>query len=173
MSLVTDWYSEIKITKNIWYFARLFVPLSIFGEVLEWLKRHAWKACNRQNRFAGSNPVLSARTGSKLRGKTSGLCCSLREAREKDSKLLGERNPVLSAGFKAPRQKLRGFVVLSATPYFYDLRTKLVNSSFFSRKGCTFAAANLTKLIPNEKKNCFHGCDSHSRHDHLGWRIDD
>ena len=69
--------------------------------------------------------------------------------------------------------KPRGFVVLSTTPYFYDLRTKLVNSSFFSRKGCTFAAANLTKLIPNEKKNCFHGCDSHSRHDHLGWRIDD
>ena len=30
------------------------------GKVLEWLKRHAWKACNRQNRFAGSNPVLSA-----------------------------------------------------------------------------------------------------------------
>ena len=30
------------------------------GEVLEWLKGHAWKACNRQNRFAGSNPVLSA-----------------------------------------------------------------------------------------------------------------
>ena len=29
--------------------------------MLEWLKRHAWKACNRQNRFAGSNPVLSAR----------------------------------------------------------------------------------------------------------------
>ena len=24
------------------------------------MKRHAWKACNRQNRFAGSNPVLSA-----------------------------------------------------------------------------------------------------------------
>ena len=36
------------------------------GEVLEWLKRHAWKACNRQNWFAGSNPVLSAGgTGSK------------------------------------------------------------------------------------------------------------
>ena len=31
------------------------------GEVLEWLKRHAWKACNRQNWFAGSNPVLSAK----------------------------------------------------------------------------------------------------------------
>ena len=29
--------------------------------MLEWLKRHAWKACNRQNRFAGSNPVLSAK----------------------------------------------------------------------------------------------------------------
>ena len=40
------------------------------GEVLEWLKRHAWKACNRQNRFAGSNPVLSAEADSKLREKT-------------------------------------------------------------------------------------------------------
>ena len=30
------------------------------GKVLEWLKRHAWKACNRQKRFGGSNPPLSA-----------------------------------------------------------------------------------------------------------------
>ena len=30
------------------------------GEVLEWLKRHAWKVCKRQKRFAGSNPALSA-----------------------------------------------------------------------------------------------------------------
>ena len=30
------------------------------GEMLEWLKRHAWKACNRQKRFRGSNPRLSA-----------------------------------------------------------------------------------------------------------------
>ena len=30
------------------------------GEVLEWLKRHAWKACKRQKRFGGSNPSLSA-----------------------------------------------------------------------------------------------------------------
>ena len=29
--------------------------------MLEWLKRHAWKACKRQKRFAGSNPALSAR----------------------------------------------------------------------------------------------------------------
>lgn len=28
------------------------------GKVLEWLKRHAWKACNRQNRFGGSNPLF-------------------------------------------------------------------------------------------------------------------
>ena len=34
-----------------------------FGEVLEWLKRHAWKACSRQNWLAGSNPVLSAGSG--------------------------------------------------------------------------------------------------------------
>ncbi len=31
------------------------------GEVLEWLKRHAWKACIRQKCITGSNPVLSAR----------------------------------------------------------------------------------------------------------------
>ena len=37
-----------------------FAPAIAQGEVLEWLKRHAWKACNRQNRFAGSHPVLSA-----------------------------------------------------------------------------------------------------------------
>ncbi len=32
------------------------------GEVLEWLKRHAWKACKRLKRFGGSNPPLSAIT---------------------------------------------------------------------------------------------------------------
>ena len=30
------------------------------GEMLEWLKRHAWKACIRQKRIAGSNPAFSA-----------------------------------------------------------------------------------------------------------------
>ena len=44
---------------------------SIFGEVLEWLKRHAWKACNRQNRFAGSNPVLSAKQEGKSSNKSN------------------------------------------------------------------------------------------------------
>ena len=38
----------------------LAVPTNSTGEVLEWLKRHAWKACSRQNWLAGSNPVLSA-----------------------------------------------------------------------------------------------------------------
>ncbi len=32
----------------------------IVGEMLEWLKRHAWKACIRQKCIAGSNPALSA-----------------------------------------------------------------------------------------------------------------
>ena len=36
------------------------------GEMLEWLKRHAWKACIRQKRIRGSNPRLSAElTGQK------------------------------------------------------------------------------------------------------------
>ena len=26
----------------------------------EWSKEHAWRACNRQKRFMGSNPILSA-----------------------------------------------------------------------------------------------------------------
>ena len=30
------------------------------GEVLEWLKRHAWKACIPQKGIRGSNPCLSA-----------------------------------------------------------------------------------------------------------------
>ena len=30
------------------------------GEMLEWLKRHAWKACIRQQCIRGSNPRLSA-----------------------------------------------------------------------------------------------------------------
>ena len=30
------------------------------GEMLEWLKRHAWKACIRLKCIAGSNPALSA-----------------------------------------------------------------------------------------------------------------
>ncbi len=40
-----------------------FSPISDWcreGEMLEWLKRHAWKACKRQKRFGGSNPPLSA-----------------------------------------------------------------------------------------------------------------
>ncbi len=30
------------------------------GKMLEWFKRHAWKACSRQNWHGGSNPPLSA-----------------------------------------------------------------------------------------------------------------
>ena len=35
--------------------------------MLEWLKRHAWKACKLQKGFRGSNPRLSARL---KKGKT-------------------------------------------------------------------------------------------------------
>ena len=50
-------------------FGRMVTPSDyIFtsGEVLEWLKRHAWKACKRQKRFGGSNPPLSAGSTLKL-----------------------------------------------------------------------------------------------------------
>ena len=46
----------------------------LYGEMLEWLKRHAWKACIRQNRISGSNPDLSARqeTGAYVPGRQTG-----------------------------------------------------------------------------------------------------
>ncbi len=37
------------------------------GEMLEWLKRHAWKACKLQKGFRGSNPRLSARKSEEIR----------------------------------------------------------------------------------------------------------
>ncbi len=48
--------------ENLFYLCTRFEN----GEVLEWLKRHAWKACIRQKRIRGSNPRLSAElTGQK------------------------------------------------------------------------------------------------------------
>ncbi len=41
-------------------FAPLNIHQCIYGVVLEWLKRHAWKACIRQKRIGGSNPPHSA-----------------------------------------------------------------------------------------------------------------
>ena len=38
-----------------------------FGEMAEWSKAHAWKVCNRQKRFMGSNPILSAMFYEKVR----------------------------------------------------------------------------------------------------------
>ena len=38
----------------------LLPPISTRGKVLEWLKRHAWKACKPLKGFVGSNPILSA-----------------------------------------------------------------------------------------------------------------
>ena len=37
--------------------------------MLEWLKRHAWKACSRLKRLTGSNPVLSAKTNQNEKNK--------------------------------------------------------------------------------------------------------
>ena len=50
--------------RNVSWFACIFENSAPCGEasgkVLEWLKRHAWKACIRQKRIRGSNPLLSA-----------------------------------------------------------------------------------------------------------------
>ena len=45
----------------------------LIGEMLEWLKRHAWKACIRQKRIGGSNPPYSA--GKPLQVFCSGFFC--------------------------------------------------------------------------------------------------
>ena len=41
------------------------------GEMLEWLKRHAWKACIRLKRIGGSNPPLSAKNKQVKQNKNS------------------------------------------------------------------------------------------------------
>ena len=38
----------------------------IFGQVAEWFKAHAWRACGQQNCLVGSNPTLSACSGAKM-----------------------------------------------------------------------------------------------------------
>ena len=51
-----------KTAKNFWQDE--IKPLSLHtekGVVLEWLKRHAWKACVRQKRTASSNLAHSAK----------------------------------------------------------------------------------------------------------------
>ena len=45
---------------NLRSFSKIVSRVDTFGKVLEWLKRHAWKACIRQKRIRGSNPLLSA-----------------------------------------------------------------------------------------------------------------
>ena len=45
--------------------------------MLEWLKRHAWKACIRQKRIPGSNPGLSAPKLLKISNKQSLFLLSL------------------------------------------------------------------------------------------------
>ena len=50
-----------KIIRNLRPFSKNVSRDDTFGKVLEWLKRHAWKACIRQKRIRGSNPLLSAR----------------------------------------------------------------------------------------------------------------
>ena len=47
--------------RNLRSFSNSVSQCDAFGKVLEWLKRHAWKACIRQKRIRGSNPLLSAR----------------------------------------------------------------------------------------------------------------
>ena len=49
-----------KIIRNLQPFSEKVSWDEAFGKVLEWLKRHAWKACIRQKRIRGSNPLLSA-----------------------------------------------------------------------------------------------------------------
>ena len=47
---------------ELYFFCKLH-PISedsVFGEMLEWLKRHAWKACIPLKGIGGSNPPLSA-----------------------------------------------------------------------------------------------------------------
>ena len=47
-------------------FLYLCRPIPFRGEMLEWFKRHAWKACVLQKGTGGSNPFLSAKIKDQL-----------------------------------------------------------------------------------------------------------
>jgi hypothetical protein len=49
----------LRIVNNTKLIRILFINIFCLGEVSEWLKEHAWKACV-VNATAGSNPALSA-----------------------------------------------------------------------------------------------------------------
>ncbi len=123
------------------------------GEVLEWLKRHAWKACNRQNRFAGSNPVLSA--DSKLRGKTLELCCSLR--RIQSSEVKPWSFVVLSAKvtYKGNHSRFPLFYALRQTLSMRSLtipagtRTTTVSPAFLLSSA--WAMGDLMEILPSRR----------------------
>ena len=51
------------------FIKKVFTFVVPFGKMLEWLKRHVWKACGRLKRLQGSNPCLSA----KQAGLSAGL----------------------------------------------------------------------------------------------------
>jgi DNA processing protein len=48
-------------TRNPTDYGRSMTKELVEGEMAEWSKAHAWKVCNRQKRFMGSNPILSAK----------------------------------------------------------------------------------------------------------------
>ena len=94
-----------------------FFPLSLhpifttnpFGKVLEWLKRHAWKACNRQNWFAGSNPVLSAHTQSVSNDR---LRFFFRRGQEGMTAAVGEKSPAVEETYHAVEETSHGGLFL-------------------------------------------------------------
>ena len=49
--------------RGSYFFCNLqpFLKEASIGEMLEWLKRHAWKACIPLKGIGGSNPPLSAK----------------------------------------------------------------------------------------------------------------
>ena len=54
------------ISKPMTYLCSPLLTGVFFGEMLEWLKRHAWKACIRQKRIPSSNLGLSAKIARRM-----------------------------------------------------------------------------------------------------------
>ena len=52
--------SSFHLYKDSWNSEKIIIFAVQSGKMLEWLKRHVWKACDRPKRFLGSNPSLSA-----------------------------------------------------------------------------------------------------------------
>ena len=111
--------------------------------MLEWLKRHAWKACSRLKRLTGSNPVLSAKAitevSSSSLDSTSVICfCTAPPQAERDvgaKRRNPERHSERKAGCRSKATK-SGKTTSCPTPIGHLSPFQIAGQAGNDDKGC-------------------------------------